>query len=100
MKTHKYSNSIVLLEADSNYTILYKSDGSQVISSYHLAWHIERLCSEIMLIRANRKHCVNLQYLKAFNGDFLMMNHVQRQIPVSRRRKEYVSNTLEALKEL
>ncbi|MCP9767145.1 LytTR family transcriptional regulator [Lacihabitans sp. LS3-19] len=94
MKTRNYGQGIVLLEADSNYTILHKTDGAREISSYTMKWHIERLGTEIILIRPIRKFCVNLQFLKAFNGNFFLMNHFKRPIPVSRRRKEQVESQL------
>ena len=86
---------IVLLEANSNYTLLHKRDGSYEISSYHLAWHLKQLEDEIVFLRPNRKYGVNLSVFKTFEGDILWLKRPNIQIKVSRRRKEKIQDQIE-----
>jgi two-component system LytT family response regulator len=79
---------VMLMEADSNYTILHLKSGEKIISGYHLAYHEQQLAGQILFVRPNRKYAVNIDYIKRYKHDILYVK--QLKIPISRRRQETV----------
>lgn len=56
---------IVRLEGQVNYTLVYLSDGSQVLVALTLKRFVERLPTPVF-VRLHRKHIVNRQYVASF----------------------------------
>ena len=83
---------LLILEADINYTNLHLVSGKKVIVSYHLGKLQERLASFECFIRPNRNTLVNINYIDAVADDCVMVG--ERQILMSRRRKEAVLATI------
>ena len=90
-------SSILMLKADSNYTLVYLNDGSQILSSTTIGI-LEKRLKDFQFFRPNRSIIVNLQYLKNFEGKSQTGNFASislkndTKIPISRRK------TLEFLK--
>ena len=91
--TGKYlidTNTIIRIEASSNYSKLYFSNGKILVTAKFLKWFVERLQSACFT-RLHRSHLINNGYLQLYKSS---CKTIQLQngkiIPVSRRRKKYV----------
>lgn len=91
MKNPKFLNttqreSIQLLTADANYTILTLNNGQKIMSSYCLNV-FANLFDDKNFIRVNRSHLVNKRFIASISLDGLihLKNNVLLTIP--RRRK-------------
>ena len=85
--------TLVRVEAWSNYSKLFLSDGRTLLASRVLK-NIEKLLDSQMFIRAHSTHLVNIGFLSGINsvGDLCLVNG--ECIPVSRRRKSDVKRVL------
>lgn len=80
--------TVVLLEADINYTKLYLNTGEKLLVATTLKELEARFASEINFFRSNRTYLINLNFMKTFdlkNSEILMDN--QKIVMISRRRK-------------
>lgn len=60
------SNEIAFLEGNENYTNIYLKNGEQLLSSYTLLRHEEKLKG---FIRVSRRHLINPEYIKEYKLD-------------------------------
>lgn len=83
-------DNIVRLKADNNYTILYLSDGKEVIVSKTLK-DFESVLADNYFIRVHRSDIINLIFLKEFmsNGNLIMKDGTRLNIS-RRRHKEFL----------
>jgi two-component system, LytTR family, response regulator len=79
-------NTIILMESDSNYTIIYLSDGRQLISGYNLKFY-ENCTDNQVFVRPNRSMIINKIIVAGINiEDSSLMLTDGRKINISRRR--------------
>jgi DNA-binding LytR/AlgR family response regulator len=83
--------SILMLKADSNYTMVYLEDGSKIMSSTTMGI-LEKRLGKSHFFRPNRSVIINLEYvsnfeIKAKTGDYgtILLNN-NTKIAVSRRK--------------
>lgn len=78
--------NIIFMESDSNYTIIYLSDGKQLLSGYNLKFY-ENCTDNQVFIRPNRSMMVNKTFIAGINFEesALMLND-GRKVSISRRR--------------
>jgi hypothetical protein len=90
------TNSIVRVEASSNYSKLYFNDGKTMVTAKLLSWFEEKLKAE-SFTRMHRSHLVNNNYLHLHQplGKTVALQN-GNIIPVSRRRKKMVWQKLAA----
>jgi two-component system LytT family response regulator len=88
------ANIIIRVEASSNYSKVFFSDGKMLITAKLLCWFEEQLGEE-SFIRLHRSHLINnryLQLLKCSGKSVELQNG--KTVPVSRRRKKEVLKKL------
>ncbi|MBK9632071.1 MAG: response regulator transcription factor [Saprospiraceae bacterium] len=81
-------NTIVHLEASSNYTVIYFDNETKLVSSRTLKEYEELLPAEIFF-RCHHSHLINLKFIKKYikgEGGFVDLGHGQ-MVEVSRRKK-------------
>jgi DNA-binding LytR/AlgR family response regulator len=89
--------AVVYLEADINYTIFHLGDGKKMISSFTLKKYDKDYCNKGFL-RVNKSFILNPQFILNYeqNGKkatICLKNGTQ--IPVSRRRMNFVRENLQ-----
>lgn len=80
---------IVLCSSDSNYTLIYLTNGSKKIISRTLK-DVEKWLTPYGFFRVHLSHLVNLQHIKEYvrsDGGYLLLSN-GRTLPVARNRKE------------
>jgi two-component system LytT family response regulator len=80
---------IILCSSDSNYTLIYLSDGRKKIISRTLK-DVEKWLAPYGFFRAHLSHLVNLQHIKEYvrsDGGYLLLSN-GKTLPVARNRKE------------
>jgi two-component system, LytTR family, response regulator len=84
------SNDIMYLESDCNYTKVYSSDKSKIVSSFTLKVLEKRITDETFL-RINRGLSINIKYMSHLcfidNLTHVMLSN-GKTLPVSRRRSK------------
>lgn len=77
--------NIIFIESDSNYTVIYLSDGKQLLSGYRLKFY-ENCTDNQVFKRANRSVMINRSFIAGINFEesALMLND-SRKITISRR---------------
>jgi DNA-binding LytR/AlgR family response regulator len=94
--------NILLLKADTNYTITYLTDGSHFLSATTLGIMEERL-KGFNFYRTHRSTLVNMQYISNYEGinldnlvpEIMMMNKIN--IPIARRKISDFLKTLQVM---
>ena len=91
-------NEVLYCESDSNYTTLFMRDGKKLLISRTLK-EFEDLLAEQDFIRVHHSHLVNKKHIKKYikgeGGEVLMSNG--KNVPVSRRMKQVLMDSLERL---
>ena len=81
-------NSILRVEAISNYSKLFFADGKSLVVAKLLSWFEKRL-ADVHFVRLHRGHLVNMRYIKASdnlsNGEVVLVNN--ERLAVSRRKR-------------
>ena len=81
-------NSVLRVEAISNYSKLFFEDGKTLVVAKLLSWFEKKLAA-VHFIRLHRGHLVNIRYIKACdnynNGEVVLVNN--ERLEVSRRRR-------------
>jgi len=81
-------NSILRVEAISNYSKLFFADGKTLVVAKLLSWFEKRL-ADLHFVRLHRGHLVNIRYIKACdscnNGEAVMVNN--ERLAISRRKR-------------
>jgi two-component system LytT family response regulator len=88
-------DDIVRCESDNYYTYFFFTDGRKLLVSKTLKEN-EELLSNHNFIRPHKSHLVNVKYIKSFirqEGGYIIMTDGSR-IPVSRRKKDKIMETL------
>ncbi len=91
-------DDIIRCESDDYYTRFFFLDGKTLLISKTLKEN-EELLGEKYFIRPHKSHLVNIKYIKGFlknDGGYIVMSDGTK-VPVSRRKREYVVNTLSHL---
>ena len=81
-------NTIVHLEASSNYTLIYFDNDTKLVSSRTLKEY-EELLPEAIFFRCHHSHLINLKFIKKYikgEGGYVDLGHGQ-MVEVSRRKK-------------
>ena len=81
-------STIVRIEASSNYSKIYFSNGQKLVSSKVLRWFEEHL-PDHLFVRIHRTHIVNKKFIRTYiynSGKIALSNG--ESIQVSRRKKE------------
>ncbi len=84
-----FPDDIVACSSDSNYTMIYLSDGRKKLISKTLK-EFEELLGEFSFFRSHHSHLVNLNHVREFvraDGGYLVMDN-KMTLPVSRSRRE------------
>ncbi len=81
------TDSIMRIEADSNYSLVYFNDRKPVLVSKTLQ-EFEEILDKNMFVRLHRSHLVNLQYIHSFNTKekYILLSD-GTLVPVSARKK-------------
>jgi len=86
---------IILCSSDSNYTMIYLSDGRKKLISRTLK-DVEEWLAPHSFFRAHHSHLVNLNHIKEYvraDGGYLLLSN-GKTLPVARNRKEDLLNML------
>lgn len=88
-------NTIIYLEAQSNYTKFYLSNNLTIITSKTLK-HFEELLPSDLFFRTHKSYLVNMNFIKRFSKvDELLIELIMGQkLPVSVRKKEEFINAI------
>lgn len=90
-------NSIIYLEAQSNYTKFYLTDNSSIITAKTLK-HFEEILPEDLFFRIHKTYLVNMNFIKRFSkvDEFTVELITGQKLPVSHRKKdEFISKITE-----
>lgn len=90
-------NSIIYLEAQSNYTKFYLTDNSSIITAKTLK-HFEEILPEDIFFRIHKTYLVNMNFIKRFSkvDEFTVELITGQKLPVSHRKKdEFISKITE-----
>ena len=81
-------NSVLRVEAISNYSKLFFEDGKTLVVAKLLSW-FEKKLTAVHFIRLHRGHLVNIRHIKACdnynNGEVVLVNN--ERLAVSRRKR-------------
>ncbi|HZK07517.1 MAG TPA: LytTR family DNA-binding domain-containing protein [Bacteroidales bacterium] len=91
-------DDIIRCESDNYYTNFFFKDGTKLLISKTLKEN-EYLLRGHQFIRSHKSHLINTKYIKGFlkgDGGFILMSD-KSKVPVSRRRKELIMETLNNL---
>jgi two-component system, LytTR family, response regulator len=91
-------DDIIRCESDDYYTKFFFKDGKTLLISKTLKEN-EELLGDKYFIRPHKSHLVNIKYIKGFlknDGGYIVMSDGTK-VPVSRRKREYIVNTLSHL---
>jgi DNA-binding LytR/AlgR family response regulator len=85
-------SEIVLLESDNNYTRLYFSDGSKVLTSINLG-KLEARFASYNFFRTNRSYIINLDFMSNYEKETASIRMENNEtIQLSRRRvKQFIN---------
>jgi DNA-binding LytR/AlgR family response regulator len=84
-RTHVPPETIVMIQAEINYSMIFLADGSKVIVSTCLKKLEDRFAIVQSFARVHKSYLVNLDYFKSYNeGQFLLENDLTCE--VSRRK--------------
>lgn len=84
-RTHIQPDTVVMIQADINYSLIYLLDGNKVIVSTCLKKLENRFAPIDSFARVHKSYIVNLNYLKSYEeGQFLLENNLK--CVVSRRK--------------
>ena len=82
------TNSLLRVEAISNYSKLFFTDGRSLVVAKLLSWFEEKLAG-VYFTRLHRGHLVNIRYIKACNyynsAEVILVNN--KKLAVSRRKR-------------
>ncbi|NCA84172.1 MAG: response regulator transcription factor [Clostridia bacterium] len=91
-------DNIIRCESDNYYTNFFFKDGGRLLISKTLKEN-EYLLRDHHFIRSHKSHLVNTKYIRGFvkgEGGYILMSD-NSKVPVSRRRKELIMETLNNL---
>lgn len=86
MKKNLLQQSIVYLEADRNYTVIYYHDSHKDMFSLTLKRFAELLADDAAFVRIHRSYLVNRQYIAEVTPDNVVMRSGV-VLPLARRRR-------------
>lgn len=87
---------IISCEGVEKYTKVYLDDGTEIMSSYNLG-EFTKLIGEVGFYQVHRSHLVNMNKIRQYQKDGILIMNDNRNVPVARRRKDEfleVMNTL------
>ena len=91
-------NEILRCESDNYYTNFFFTDGNKLLVSKTLKEN-EKLLKDHNFIRPHKSHLINVAYIKGYmknDGGYILMSD-NSKVPVSRRRKELIIETINNL---
>ena len=83
-----YEDDIIYCRSDGNYTTFYTRQMEKIVVSKPLK-KIEEILSESHFIRCHQSYIVNKQHVLKYNKKGVLIVHMDIQVPVSSRRKDY-----------
>ena len=88
-------NTIIYLEAQSNYTKFYLSDNSSIVTAKTLK-HFEEILPKDLYFRIHKSYLVNMNFVKRFSkvDEFLVELITGQKLPVSHRKKDEFINCI------
>ncbi len=89
---------IMYCQSDSNYTILFLSDGSEVLISKTMK-EVEKTLENFFFIRVHRSHLINPNYLQEYHrndGGYLIMQD-NKKIPISQQKRDLIISLFDAI---
>lgn len=92
------TQSIIRCESSNNYTTFYLENGEKLLVSKPIYEYEEILC-DYGFIRCHQSYLVNKKFIRSLvkeDGGYLLLND-QTQLPISKNKKEFVSEVLEHL---
>jgi len=84
---------IIRCEGEQRYTRLYLVNGASLLSSYNIGVFVE-LLDGYKFIPTHKSHLVNLHHIKSYLKEGIVVLSDDTEVPVSRRRKEEVKNSI------
>lgn len=91
-------NEILRCESDNYYTNFFFTDGTKLLVSKTLKEN-EKMLKDHNFIRPHKSHLINVAYIKGYmknDGGYILMSD-NSKVPVSRRRKELIIETINNL---
>lgn len=91
-------NEILRCESDNYYTNFFFTDGTKLLISKTLKEN-EKMLKDHNFIRPHKSHLINIAYIKGYmknDGGYILMSD-NSKVPVSRRRKELIIETINNL---
>ncbi len=91
-------SEILRCESDNYYTKFFFTDGTNLLISKTLKEN-EKMLKDHNFIRPHKSHLINVTYIKGFmknDGGYILMSD-NSKVPVSRRRKELIIETINNL---
>ena len=88
--------NIIRLQAERNYTKLFFTNRSPFLSSKTLK-EFDQLLNNNRFIRIHKSHLVNISFIQSYIKEGFIALKTGEKIEVSRRKKEFVTATLEGL---
>jgi len=91
-------SDILRCESDNYYTNFFFTDGTKLLISKTLKEN-EKMLKDHNFIRPHKSHLINIAYIKGYmknDGGFILMSD-NSKVPVSRRRKELIIETINNL---
>lgn len=91
-------SEILRCESDNYYTNFFFTDGTRLLISKTLKEN-EKMLTDHNFIRPHKSHLINVAYIKGYlknDGGFILMSD-DSKVPVSRRRKELIIETINNL---
>ena len=79
--------SIIACEGVDGYTKVYLQDGREILSSYNLG-EFTKMIGDAGFYQVHRSYLVNMQCIRHYQNDGLLLMDNGIKVPVSRRRKE------------
>jgi two-component system LytT family response regulator len=90
-----HCNKLVRVEAISNYSRLFFSNGRSLVVAKVLAWFEEKL-AEHGFVRTHRSHLVNMHYISKIRTEKhgLLVLKNKEEIAVAKRKKQELKNSI------
>ena len=92
------TQSIIRCESSNNYTTFYLENREKLIVSKPI-YEYEEILNDYGFIRCHQSHLINKRFIRSLvkeDGGYLLL-HDRTQLPISKNKKEFVSEVLEHL---
>ena len=83
-----YEDDIIYCHSSGNYTTIYTQQMEKIMVSKPIK-KVEELLSETVFIRCHQSYIVNKKHVLKYNNKGVLIVHLDIEVPVSSRRKDY-----------